>query len=103
MSTASRNCWFHLRRLQAVRNNARSASESFAGGPWALRSKRLQWLKRFGFSLKSQNRPNITVEFKIAALLHRGFKLFFLKSIFDWQEAMGGHSPPVFSPVEAPP
>ena len=91
MSTASRNCWFHLQRLQAVRNNARSASESFAGGPWALGSKRLQWL------------TNITIEFKIAALLHRGFEPFFFKSIFCWQEAMGGHSPPLFSPLRAPP
>ncbi len=91
MSTASRNCWFRLRRLQAVRNNARAVSESFGGGPWTLRSKRLQWL------------INITVEFKIAALLHRGFEPFFLKSIFLRLEAMGGHSPPTFSPVLAPP
>ena len=91
MSTASRNCWFHLRRLQAVRNYARAVSESFAGGPWALGPKRLQWLS------------NITVEFKIAALLHSGFEPFFLKSIFLRLEAMGGHSPPTHLHVRAPP
>jgi hypothetical protein len=103
VSTASRNCWFHLRRLQAVRNNARAVSESFGGGPWTLRSKRLQWLKRFDFSMKSQNRYNITDGFKIAALSHRGFEPFFLKSICPRLEAMGGHSPPTFIAVFAPP
>ncbi len=103
MSTASRNCWFHLRRLQAVRINARAVSESFGGGPWTIGFKRLQWLKRFDFSMKSQNRPNINVEFKIAALLLRGFEPFFLKSIFLRLEAMGGHSPPTLLFVRPPP
>ncbi len=103
MSTASRNCWFHQQRLQAVRINARAVSESFGSGPWALRPKRLQWLKRFDFPMKGQNRLNITVEFKIAALLHRGFEPFFLKSIFPRLEAMGGHSPPSFLRVGTPP
>ena len=70
---------------------------SFGGGPWALRPKRLQWLKRFGFSKKSQNRPNITDGFKIAALLLCGLQPFLLKSICPRQEAMGRHSPPFFS------
>jgi hypothetical protein len=86
-----------------VRNYARAVSESFGGGPWVLRPKRLQWLKRFDFSMKSQNRPNITDGFKIAALLHRGFEPFFLKSIFLRLEAMGGHSPPTLIPMLAPP
>ena len=43
------------RRLQAGGPYAPSESGSFAGGPWALRPKRLQWL------------TNITSGFKIAA------------------------------------
>jgi hypothetical protein len=77
VSTASRNCRIHQQRLQAARFNARAVSESFGGGPWVLRPKRLQWLKLFDFSLKSQNRPNITDGFKIAALCSRGFEPFF--------------------------
>jgi hypothetical protein len=53
--------------------------------------------------MKSQNRPNITDGFKIAALLHRGFEPFFLKSIFLRLEAMGGHSPPTLILMLAPP
>ena len=44
------------------------ASGSFGGGPWALRPKRLQWLKRI--STKSEKRHNITAGFKIAAFLN---------------------------------
>ena len=41
---------------------------SFGGGPWTLRPKRLQWLRRF--STKIERRPNITAGFKIAAFLN---------------------------------
>ncbi len=96
MSTAFRYCGLEGGAC-GFEGYAPFALGSFGGGPWALRLKRLQWLKRFGFSMKSQNRPNITDGFKIAALSLRGFKLFFLKSIFPRQEAMGRHSPPFFS------
>ena len=106
MSTASRNCWFHLRRLQAVRNYARAVSESFGGGPWALRPKRLQWLMRFCFSMKSQNRYNITVEFKIAAFQVKALSLLAFHTFTHCicgLEAGAETSPPIFLQVRAPP
>ena len=55
MSTASRNCRFHMQRLRVLGFNAPHILGSFGSGPWALRPKRLQWLS------------NIRAGFKIAA------------------------------------
>jgi hypothetical protein len=92
VSTASRNCRFHQQRLQALRNNALTASESSGGGPWVIRPKRLRWL------------ANITVGFKIAAFfrLVSSLKAFYTTtdSICGF-EAMAGASPPFSFPLTA--
>jgi hypothetical protein len=85
VSTASRNCRFHLQRLQVLWLNAPNTSESFGGGPWALRPKRLQWL------------TNITDEFKIAAFLSCASSLMALHTTQLCNcglEALAGTSPP---------
>ena len=85
MSTASRNCRIHQQRLQAARFNARAVSESFGGGPWVLRPKRLQWL------------TNITAEFKIAAFRSQVSSLLALITpslSICGLEALAGTSPP---------
>jgi hypothetical protein len=85
VSTASRNCRIHQQRLQAARFNARAVSESFGGGPWVLRPKRLQWL------------TNITDGFKIAAFLSCASSLMALHTTQLCNcglEALAGTSPP---------
>ena len=44
MSTASRNCRFHVQRLRDRGNYAPLFSGSFNLDPWILRSTRLRWL-----------------------------------------------------------
>ncbi len=89
------------RRLQAEGINALSEFGSFGSGPWALRPKRLQWLKRFDFSKRSQNRPNIRAEFKIAAFSSGPRPSFFFQNSDPGQGLAGTHPSILFSTPES--
>jgi hypothetical protein len=94
VSTASRNCQFHMQRLQGE-DFASSFSGSLDVTPRALRPERLQWLNKSNLGLRKcdMNRAKIAA-FLVKALSQTTF--FFTSTSICGLEAGAGASPQSF-------